>query len=339
MKPNNYLLKLSLTTLSLCHLIAPLALGQSREARPTLSVAKTESTGVASWQPAMGSGLAQMIITELNQLPNFKVLESVALDDLRAERALGDSGEVGEAERVRKGDWKGADYTFKTTITRFGYKENSYGGSSWGRHIPFVPALGGSVSVKHTESEVQIDWRIIDNATRELVDGGSGRAVGKCTGNGFNFSSWHGAGFARDREFLDSALGKATMKALAEMVTQVKELKVGPGARVTLREQARSAEVAKARQVKGKVSAVDGREVWLSLGSNHGFAKGDKVAIYKPKEKKNRKGEVIATTYEQVAIVTLAKVQKDCSAAECAGSVTVNEDWPAAAAELDVEQL
>src|SRR5947208_16227583 len=89
---------------------------------PTISVAKTESTGVAYWQPAMGSGLAQMLITELSGLPNFKVLESVALDDLRAERALGDSGEVSQAESVKKGQWKGADYTFKSTVTRFGSK-------------------------------------------------------------------------------------------------------------------------------------------------------------------------------------------------------------------------
>src|SRR5262252_5699980 len=95
---------------------------------PTISVAKTESTGVAYWQPAMGDGLAQMLITELSSLPNFKVLESVALNDLRAERALGESGEVGESEAVKKGQWKGADYTFKSTVTRFGSKENNYGG-------------------------------------------------------------------------------------------------------------------------------------------------------------------------------------------------------------------
>src|SRR5438105_5939187 len=87
---------------------------------PSISVAKTESTGVAYWQPAMGEGLAQMLITELSSLSNFKVLESVALNDLRAERALGASGEVSQAESVKKGEWKGADYTFKSTVTRFG---------------------------------------------------------------------------------------------------------------------------------------------------------------------------------------------------------------------------
>src|ERR1700710_1834355 len=116
---------------------------------PTIVVSKTESTGVASWQPAMGEGLAQMFITEFNQLPNFKVLESVGLDDLRSERALGDSGEVSGAESVKKGQWKGADYTFKSTVTRFGGKENTYGGGGmlW-RALPFG---AGAVLVKKTD--------------------------------------------------------------------------------------------------------------------------------------------------------------------------------------------
>src|SRR5207302_9117061 len=156
------------------------------KAVPTISVAKTEARSVAYWQPAMGDGLAQMLITELTGLHNFKVLESVALDDLRAERQLGESGEVSQAESVKKGQWKGADYTFKSTVTRFGNKENTYGGGGYGPRLPFVP--GGGFSVTKTENEVQIDWRIIDNASREIVV--SGRADGIEKGSGFNFSSW-----------------------------------------------------------------------------------------------------------------------------------------------------
>src|SRR6266404_4542381 len=141
----------SLTGASLLLAFAISSLGtQASDAKvaPTISVAKTEATGIASWQPAMGAGLAQMLITELSGLPNFKVLESVALDDLRAERALGDSGEVSQAESVKKGQWKGADYTFKSTVTRFGSKENNYGGSTGGfsPRVPFLP--GGGFSVK-----------------------------------------------------------------------------------------------------------------------------------------------------------------------------------------------
>src|SRR5262249_32983667 len=78
---------------------------------PTLSVAPTKAQEIAYWQPSMGDGLAQMMVTELNNLPNFKVLESLALDDLRSERELGEKGEVAANEAVQKGQWKGADYT------------------------------------------------------------------------------------------------------------------------------------------------------------------------------------------------------------------------------------
>ena len=306
---------------------------------PTISVAKTESTGVAYWQPAMGSGLAQMLITELGSLSNFKVLESVALEDLRAERALGESGEVSASESVKKGQWKGADYTFKSTVTRFGSKENNFGGGTGGfaPRLPFLP--GGGFSVKKTENEVQIDWRIIDNASREIVQGATGRAVGVETGTGFNFSTWHGGGFNNNREFMDSALGKATMKAIAQIVEKVKTLEVGPGARTLNAESTAAASAAALRNTKGVVKLVEGKEIWISLGSNNGFAKGDKVKIYKPIEKKNKKGEVVATTYEMVAEIILTKVQKDKSMGEYAGPGQISEDWAAVDAAVDIEKL
>src|SRR5438067_2490668 len=90
-------------------LILTIGTVSSRATSPTIVVAKTEASAVAGWQPAMGEGLAEMLITELTKLTNFKVLESVALDDLRTERALGESGEVSQSESVKRGQWKGAD--------------------------------------------------------------------------------------------------------------------------------------------------------------------------------------------------------------------------------------
>jgi len=303
---------------------------------PTISVAKTEASGVGYWQPAMGEGLAHMMITEFGNLPNFKVLESVALDDLRAERALGDSGEVSEAEAVKKGQWKGADYTFKSTVTRFGSKENNYGGGGFAPRLPF--GVGG-FAVRKSENEVQIDWRIIDNASREIVSGAAGRAVGIETGTGFNFSSYHGGGFSDNREFMDSALGKATMKAITQIVEKLRTLDVGPGARTMNAANAAAASASALRNVKGVVKLVEGKEIWVSLGANNGFAKGDKVKIYRPVEKKNKKGEVVATTYELVTEITLIKVQKDKSMGEYTGSAEIGEDWAATDAAVDIEKL
>ena len=304
---------------------------------PTLGVAKTEASAVASWQPAMGEGLAQMLITELNNLPNFKVLETVALDDLRTERALGENGEVNQTESVKKGQWKGADYTFKSTVTRFGSKENNYGGRGFGPPIPFIG--GGGFAVRKSENEVQIDWRIIDNASREIVKGAAGRSVGVEKGTGFNFSTWHGGGFNDNREFMDSALGKATMKAIADIIEKVKVLEVGPGSRAINNEAEAAAGAAALRNIKGTVKLVEGKEIWVSLGANNGFVKGDKVKIYKPVEKKNKKGEVIATTYEPIGEIILLKVQKDKSMGEYSGTAAVAEDWAVTDAAVDIEKL
>jgi len=328
LKPTPFLLSLTLAALQ--------AHASDAKVAPTISVAKTEATGVAYWQPAMGEGLAQMMITELGNLPNFKVLESVALEDLRAERALGDSGEVSQAESVKKGQWKGADYTFKSTVTRFGSKENNYGGGGFAPRLPF--GVGG-FSVRKSENEVQIDWRIIDNASREIVQGATGRAVGVESGTGFNFSSYHGGGFSDNREFMDSALGKATMKAIVQIAEKLKTLDVGPGARTLNAANAAAAGASALRNVKGVVKMVEGKEVWISLGANNGFAKGDKVKIYKPVEKKNKKGEVIATTYELVTEMTLLKVQKDKSMGEYTGTAEIGEDWAATDAAVDIEKL
>ena len=113
---------------------------------------------------------------------------------------LDEGGEVAASEAVKKGEWKGADYTFKSVVTRFGSKEQNYGGG--GAPVPargILGGLAGSFSVKKSENEVQIDWRIVDNATREVVKGASGSAVGVEKGGGFNFGSWGGHGFAGDR--------------------------------------------------------------------------------------------------------------------------------------------
>ena len=302
---------------------------------PTVSVAPTKPKGVAYWQPAMGEGLAQLMVTKLSALSNMRVLESLALEDLRNERRLGESGEVSEGESVKKGGWKGADYTFLTEVTRFGSKENTYGG---GGFVPGIPIIG-RVAIKKSQNEVQLVWRIIDNATREIIPGASGEAVGVETGTGFNFSSWHGGGFSNNREFMDSALGKATIKAIDQIIEKVKALELGPGARQVANAAAAAEKKSALRGVKGMVTLVDGKQVWVSLGANNGFAKGDKVKIYKPVEKKNSKGVVVTTTYDLVGEITLLKVQKDKSMGEYSGGTQIGEDFAAADSDADIEKL
>ncbi len=119
-------------------------------------------------------------------------------------------------------------FIYLRRLTRFGAKENNYGGAG---PLPLPGPLGsviGTLRFKKTEHEVQIDWRIVDNATREVVPGAAGRGVGVEKGKDFNFGSLGGGGFSESHEFMGSALGKATMKALAEITESVRTLDLGP---------------------------------------------------------------------------------------------------------------
>jgi curli biogenesis system outer membrane secretion channel CsgG len=287
--------------------------------KPTMSVAKTQATGVTKWQPSMGDGLAQMFITELTKLNNFKVLESVALDDVRVEQGLGKNGEVADSESVKTGNWKGADYTFKSTVTRFGSTSSRSG--------------FGPVRIAKTKNEVQIDWRIIDNTTRDIV--ASGRGEGTENGSGVVV---FGNG-TDNQEFMGSALGKATMKAISNIVDKVAPLSLAPGKRSVVNQANANAAKLTLRSVKGVVKLVEGKEIWVSLGAKSGFETGDKITIYKPVEKKNSKGEVITTAYQEAAEIVLSKVQDAMSMGEYAGPAKISEDWAAAYAGLDIEKL
>lgn len=307
---------------------------------PTVSVARTESGGVAAWQPAMGDGLAQMMITELSKLSNLKVIESVALEDLREERRLGESGEVSEKESVKKGGWKAADYTLITKVTRFGAKESKFGGGGIGIPIPG----GGRFKVSGSEHEVQIDWRLSDNANRSILK--ADRSVGVEKGKNFDFGTIIGGGFSESREFMDSALGKATMKAIEDIMSKLRTLQLAPGARAEAvanaeagKQQAQTAALSALKKTKGVVKLVEGKEIWVSLGSNQNFAKGDKVKIYKPIEKKNKSGEVVATTYQPVGTITLTKIQKTQSLGLMDAAATVEEGWLAVDPAVDTDEL
>ena len=304
------------------------------ESLPTLFVApfvREERVPIEGWQPAMGRGLAEMLITELTKINKFQVLESTALEQLKDEIRLGDDGWVAKDEKVDKGGFAGADFMFKATVTRFGAK--SQGVDLGG----FVPGSLGKLGVKKNTSDVRIDWRIDDVATRKIVKAGSATAAE--TGVGFKVGvnvGGHGGGIGLDnREFMDSALGKATVKALAKIIEDVTPVQVGTSGRQRQKATAAAAQQAAAEGVAatllntpGKVLAVPSKGVLVvSLGSKHGFKNGDKVKLYEAVELKDDKGAVVFTEEKLAGEVTLNAVQEERSKATYDGSAEVKAGW------------
>ena len=307
-----------------------LAAESTTDALPSLFVAPLHGDNrLAFWQPAVGDGLAEMLITELTKLGKFRLLESTTLEEIKTEIKMGDDGWIAPDEKVEKGHWQGADYMFVGKITRFGSKNKSFGGGSgWGSLLP----IPGGFDVKTTEADVQIDWRIVDASSRAIVK--SGRGTGKEKGTSWGFGSAGGSGFVREHEFLDSALGKATMKAIDEIVAALGQLKVGPGQRTKLQESKLADAAAKdkaaqeaLRATPGVVEAVTPQFLVVSLGEKHGLKPGDKLELYEVSEVRNKKGEIVMRDEKRAGEVTVESVSGDKSKARYDSSLKPEEGW------------
>src|SRR5690348_975768 len=117
---------------------------------PTLIVApfSGDTTAISYWQPAMGAGLSEMLITEMGKLNKFQVLETTQLDALKDEIKMGEDGWVEPSEKVDKGGFAGADFMFNAKVTRFGNKDTQVGLGG------FVPGALGGLGVHQTTADI-----------------------------------------------------------------------------------------------------------------------------------------------------------------------------------------
>jgi len=305
----------------------------SDSSKPTMFVAPLEGdiNAILAWQPAMGEGLAEMLITELSRLGKYEILESTALKELATEIDLGQQGYVDQKEKVEKGGWSAADFMFRGKVTRFG--QNQKGLNLGG----FVPFSGGAGGVKVTTSDVRVDWRVVDVHTRKVLKTGSATASHKGTAFDVGVAvQGHGGNIGfKNQDFMNSALGKATAKAVTNIVEDLMAYNPPASGRARSKAAQQNQVVAAEqaafnalRETPGKVLAVVNKTtVIVSLGSKHGFKSGDKLKVYELIETKDDKGAVVFSEEKLYGELTLDAVQEERSKATYGGSGDVKAGW------------
>jgi curli biogenesis system outer membrane secretion channel CsgG len=300
---------------------------------PALIVApfSGDVTHIQYWQPALGQGLAEMLVTELAKINKFTLLETTQLETLKDEIRMGQDGWVDAGQMVEKGGFAAADFMFTAKVTRFGHKESKIGLGG------FVPGNLGNLGLKQSSSDVRIDWRLVDASNRKILTTGSAVAEEKGVGFdvGVNVGGRGGHIGFDNKEFMDSALGKATVKALVQITDALKPFPLPPSGRRKQKAAVanQQAEVATAaaealRATPGKVLAVAGKDsVIISLGSKQGFKVGDKLSLYETVDTKDDEGKVVFTEEKLVGEITLQSVQEDRSKASYSSSQTVKAGW------------
>jgi curli biogenesis system outer membrane secretion channel CsgG len=289
---------------------------------PTLIVApfSGDTTAISLWQPAVGQGLSEMLVTELNKINKFQVLENSELGELKNEINMGGDGWVDKEQKVDKGGFAAADFMFVGKVTRFGSKEQKFGLGG------FAPGGLGALGLKRGVSDVRIDWRLVDVATRKIIKSDS--AVAQQTGLGFLVGVGTGGGGGiigfDNKEFMDSALGKATVKAMSNIVVAVQEISLPESGRA----KQKSAVAEAVKHTPGKVIAVAGKEtIIISLGTKEGLKDGDKLNLYQTSDVKDDKGNVVFTDEKLVGEITITSAQEDRSRASCSGELNVQQGW------------
>lgn len=217
----------------------------------------------------VGKGIADLLVKNLVQDGTYSVIERKALDKILAEQNFSNSDRANPASAAKLGKLLGVDAIIVGSITQFGNETKNRnvggGGGNWGGF-----GVGG-LGHKESKANVQIDARLVDIDTAEILGVAEGKGESKRSstsllGGGGN---WHGFGGGAvdfgSSDFQQTIIGEAVKAAVDEMTAGVIADAPKLQARVV--------------KVEGLVAAVDGGQVVLNVGAKTGIKVGDHLSV------------------------------------------------------------
>jgi curli biogenesis system outer membrane secretion channel CsgG len=246
----------------------------------------------------IGSGLTDLFITELMKTGRYRVVERDGIDELVSEIELGESDLGEKSTALAKGHFKGLEYLVIGKVTNFGERETNSGAA----------AVIAGIGLRKTEGYVRIDFRVVDAASREIIYSGFAEGLDKTSG--WSFGGPGGAASTSSRSFLDSQLGRATVKAISRMVRTMNH-------DVVARHVSRTSELRRQQNepgagATGRVLARAGPQVAIiSLGSNQGVRPGDTLRVLRLGQIKDSKGNVVYSDEVETGRIRVTEVQED----------------------------
>ncbi len=219
----------------------------------------------------IGKGIADMLVTQLVRNGNYSVIERKQLDRVLHEQNFQQSGRADASTAAQLGRILGVDAIIIGSITQFGRDDKKVGVGGGVR----VGGIGiGGVGRRQAKAVVQIDARIVDIRTAEILGVATGFGESKRSGTTLIGGAAVGgvaAGGAFDMSssnFGSTILGEATRLAVDSLVTEL----VGASSKVTETVAAISALVAD----------VSGHELIINVGTTGGVRVGTEYDVVRP---------------------------------------------------------
>lgn len=261
---------------------------------------QTASAAAFGQNVDVGKGISDLLVKYLVQDGTYSVIERKALDKILAEQNFSNSDRANPASAAKLGKLLGVDAIVVGSVTQFGNetKNTNVGGGGYG-----LGKFGiGGVGQKKSKAIVNVDARIVDIDTAEILGVASGHGESKrestsLLGGGGGWTG--GGGGAVDfgsSDFQQTILGEAVNAAVQQMSTNLIADNTKFSARTVV--------------VNGLVASVDGGQIVLNVGAKAGVKVGDQLSVERvTKEIKDPStGAVIRRLTSPIGIVKVTDV-------------------------------
>ncbi len=228
--------KLGFTVLSFALMVSTLAAQSAAPAPQKRKVAvmdfgyatvKKEVAAIFGTDQDIGKGIADVLVMQLVNGGDYRVIERTQLDKILAEQNLSNSDRADPATAAKIGGVLGVDAIIIGDITTFGNDDKHVGaggggGTWWGKG-----GFGGLGMDTH-KAVVEITARVVDVNTAEILASTSGHGEAQRKGatmaGGGSSGWWNGGGGKVDfgsSNFQQTIIGQASKAAVTELATNL----------------------------------------------------------------------------------------------------------------------
>ncbi len=162
----------------------------------------------SGWGHNIGTGLADMLVTQLVKSGKFMVVERQELAKVLEEQGLGMSGAVTPQSAAKVGQLLGVELMVMGSVSEFGEKKSGIGGG--------IGKIGIGAGLSKRQARAVVDIRLVNTSTGEIVTAES--AEGEEGSTKLDNVSVESIDFGNPTYWDETLLGKASRKAIDKCV-------------------------------------------------------------------------------------------------------------------------
>ncbi len=288
--------------LTLGVLVSAVGLG-AQDQKPRIAIKTFENP--ANYQNStIGNALTEILTTELGRTGKFRLIEREAVAELMKEISFGQTDWSKSPTFAKKGGFRGADFFLLGKVTNFSYRE-----TTGQRQVSTTQGVQ-LVTVYDQSADVRVDFRMVSTRTGEAVLTEAGSAQKRNLSYTSELNIWNrlvASGASATAELSNSLIGRATEEAIRDVVRKLNDLYAQLGSYTA--DVSMESGLEQLGASEGKILADLGQGFFIvSLGSNHGVTKGDRLEVLEEIVTKNKKGEVVYREQKPVGSLEVVDV-------------------------------